>query len=230
MPAGPMMKCRLAANSTATSTSVSSTTAYGNCAATPGHTATAASAASPMATAARLARVGGCNGGSCRPPPRATGCGLPSKPQGRATSTTAITTNSTTSVSFENDRLTPITSTNPSQMHTALSSAISSAATKAPDIEPMPPTTTTTKAAPMRFRSMSRLALSRGNCSAPPSPASSEPSANTAVNSHAWLTPSALTISRSCAQARTSVPQRVRLSSSHSAPSTSGPAAIKNKS
>ena len=82
-------------------------------------------------------------------------------------------------------------------------------------MEPMPPTTTTTKAAPMVLRSIARLAGSRGNCSAPPRPASIAPSANTAVNSQAWLTPSALTMSRSCVAARTSVPQRVRVSSSH---------------
>ena len=60
------------------------------------------------------------------------------------------------------------------------------------------------------------MAGSRGSCSAPPRPASKAPSANTAVNSQAWLTPSAPTISRSCVAARTSVPQRVRVSSSQS--------------
>ena len=94
----------------------------------------------------------------------------------------------------------------------------------------MPPTTTTTNASPIVCRSRPRLAGSRGSCSAPPSPASIVPRANTLVNSHAWFTPSALTISRSCVAARTSVPQRVRVSSSHSAPSTTGPAASKNTS
>ena len=42
--------------------------------------------------------------------------------------------------------------------------------------------------------------------------------------------PSALTISRSCVAARTSVPQRVLVSSSHSRPSTSGPTTIRNRS
>ena len=97
-------------------------------------------------------------------------------------------------------------------------------------MEPMPPTTTTTKAAPMMFKSISRLAGSRGSCKAPPRPARKAPSANTAVNSQAWLTPSALTMSRSCVAARTSVPQRVLVSSSHSKHSTTGPATIKNKS
>ena len=115
-------------------------------------------------------------------------------------------------------------------MHSALISDTSSAATKAPGIEPMPPTTTTTKAEPMMLRSISRLAGSRGSCSAPPRPASSAPKPNTAVNSQAWLTPRAPTISRSCVAARTSVPQRVRVNSSHSRPSTSGPMTTRNRS
>ena len=94
----------------------------------------------------------------------------------------------------------------------------------------MPPTTTTTKASPMVNRSRLSEAGSRGSCSAPPKPASIAPSANTLVNSQAWFTPSAPTISRSCVAARTSMPQRVRLSSNHSAPSTSGPATINSKS
>ncbi len=115
-------------------------------------------------------------------------------------------------------------------MHRALISAMSSAAMKAPGMEPMPPTTTTTKAAPMVCRSISRLAGSRGSCNAPPRPASIAPSANTEVNSQAWLTPRAATMSRSCVAARTSVPQRVRVSSSHSRPSTAGPTTIRNRS
>ncbi len=49
----------------------------------------------------------------------------------------------------------------------------------------MPPTTTTTKASLMTVRSISKLAGSRATCSAPPSPESSEPNANTLVNSMA---------------------------------------------
>ena len=47
-------------------------------------------------------------------------------------------------------------------------------------IEPRPPTTTTTKASDTTARSISRFAGSRGMASAPPSPASAAPSANTA--------------------------------------------------
>ena len=155
---------------------------------------------------------------------------MPSSPHGRQTSTTAITRKSTTSVSLENDTSTPKTSTNPSQIHTALTSETSSAATYAPGIEPMPPTTTTTKAAPMVWRSISSVAGSRGSCSAPPRPANMAPSANTAVNSHAWFTPSALTMARSWVAARTSVPKRVRVSSSQTRPSTTGPTTIRNMS
>ena len=82
----------------------------------------------------------------------------------------------------------------------------------------------------MVCRSISSVAGSRGSCSAPPSPASIAPSANTAVNNQAWLTPRALTISRSCVAARTSVPNRVRVSSSQTAPSTSGPTTMRNRS
>jgi len=161
---------------------------------------------------------------------RLTACGLPIRPHGRKTSTTAITRNSTTSVSFEKAKPTPNKSTVPMPMQIALISAISKAATYAPGIEPMPPTTTTTNASPIVARSSPRFAGSRGNCNAPPRPASIVPSANTPVNSHAWLTPSALTISRSWVAARTSVPQRVFVSSSQSPPSTSGPTAIRNRS
>ena len=141
-----------------------------------------------------------------------------------------MTRNSTTSVSLENDTVTPSTSCTPSQMHTALICAISSAAMKAPGMLPMPPTTTTTKAAPMVAMSISRLAGSRGSCSAPARPASSVPRANTAVNSQAWFTPSAPTISRSCVAARTRMPKRVRVSSRVRPSSTSGPTAISSRS
>jgi|SoimicmetaTmtLPA_FD_contig_61_149675_length_944_multi_2_in_0_out_0_1 hypothetical protein len=49
-------------------------------------------------------------------------------------------------------------------------------------IEPIPPMTTTTKASVITERSMPRLAGSRATCNAPPSPASTEPKAKTAVN------------------------------------------------
>ena len=54
--------------------------------------------------------------------------------------------------------------------------------------------------------------------------------AYTLVNSQAWFTPRAPTISRSCVAARTSVPKRVRVSSSHTSANTTGPTTIKNKS
>ena len=82
----------------------------------------------------------------------------------------------------------------------------------------------------MVVMSISRLAGSRGNCKAPARPASSVPSANTAVNSQAWFTPSAPTISRSCVAARTSVPKRVRVSSRCRPSNTSGPTAMSSQS
>ena len=69
------------------------------------------------------------------------------------------------------DLVTPPNSTVPSAMHSALVRPMSSAATKAPGIEPRPPTTVTTNASAMIARSMPRLAGSRGSCSAPASPA-----------------------------------------------------------
>src|SRR3546814_2410674 len=57
-----------------------------------------------------------------------------------------MTRNSTTRVSLENDRSKPSTLTSPMPMQKVLISAITRAARKAPPIEPMPPTTTMTKA------------------------------------------------------------------------------------
>ena len=82
----------------------------------------------------------------------------------------------------------------------------------------------------MTARSIPGLADAEGSPSAPPSPASAAPSANTPVNSRRWSTPRAATISRSSVAARTSVPQRVRVNSSHSRPRTSGPTAISTRS
>ena len=124
----------------------------------------------------------------------------------------------------------PNTSRVPAAMQNAFTIAITIAATNAPPIEPMPPTTTTTNTSPISARSRLRLAGSCGICNAPPSAARKVPSANTEVNSQRWLTPSAPTISRSCVAARTSNPQRVFVSSSQSAPSTTGPMKIENTS
>ena len=57
-------------------------------------------------------------------------------------------------------------------MQNALATPIRMAARNAPPRLPRPPTTVTTKASAMTDRSRSRLAGSRGICSAPPSPAS----------------------------------------------------------
>ena len=176
------MKCRLAANSTAVNTSIINTDRYGAPADNQGSDASKAAIAKPTT---RSFRSAGRNGDSAGPATRIAVCGLPSKPDGRSTSTMAITTNSTTRVSFENANDTPNTSTVPIATHTALISAINSAARNAPGIEPIPPTTTTTNASPMVSKSSPRLAGSRGNCVAPPKPASRQPNANTEVNNHA---------------------------------------------
>jgi hypothetical protein len=115
-------------------------------------------------------------------------------------------------------------------MQIAFTSAMMTAARYAPVIDPMPPTTTTTKASPIATKSVARLAGSRATCSAPPRPASAAPSAKTLVNSTAWLTPRAPTISRSCVAARTSRPKRVRASAKCSTSRTNGPITIRNRS
>ncbi|MNT17813.1 hypothetical protein D3C72_1529890 [compost metagenome] len=107
---------------------------------------------------------------------------------------------------------------------------ISRAARKAPGIDPRPPTTTTTNALAMISRSSPSVAGTRGAASAPPSPARKAPRVKAEVNSQAWFTPSAASIVRFSAAARSSLPQRVRISSSQSRPRTTGPAAISRRS
>ena len=163
-----MMKCRLAANRTAISTSIISTwhdrarsrSAPPAPRAAPGRPSLLAARRQASAAAAAPAPP-------CRAPPIAA---LPNSPHGRHTSTTAITRNSATSVSLLSGNGEPKTSIEPMPMQKiALIMAISTAATKAPPIEPIPPTTTTTKASPISARSRLRLAGSCGICSAPPS-------------------------------------------------------------
>src|SRR6266511_2753684 len=60
--------------------------------------------------------------------------------------------NSATSVSLEKLTVKPPKWTTPRPMHSALTSAMMTAARKAPVIEPIPPTTTTTKASPITTR------------------------------------------------------------------------------
>src|SRR5882672_2270492 len=95
-----------------------------------------------------IARPGGPSGGSTCSAPRSVSQGLPIKPWGRMTSTTAMTTNSTTRVSLDR----------PMPMHSALISPMRSAARKAPGRLPMPPTTTTTKASEIAVISSERCA------------------------------------------------------------------------
>ena len=94
-------------------------------------------------------------------------------------------------------------------MHNALTSAIMTAARNAPPIEPMPPTTTTTKASAITVRS-SRDWPARARPAARRRGRRGRSRARTpTVNSMAWLTPSAPTISRSWVAARISRPKRV---------------------
>ena len=227
MPPGPMMKCRLVANSTAIRMSMASTTVYGYACDSTGSSSRKPSTIQPNL---RVRASAGVSGASISAALRVAAPGRPKSPQGRQISTAAITRNSTTRVSLENEKLTPNSVVWPMAKHMALISAISKAARKAPGMLPMPPTTTTTKASPMASRSRPKLAGSRGACKAPPKAARNAPSANTPVNSHAWLTPSAPTISRSWVAARINTPKRVRVSTNQSSANTSGPMKISTRS
>jgi hypothetical protein len=94
-----MMKCRLAANSTAISMSMPSTGSVRAVAA-----ASSGSAAAPRqhgsASARRSGRLAGRSGASTAGVLRTAPCGRPEQTPGRTTSTTAITRNSATSVSL----------------------------------------------------------------------------------------------------------------------------------
>ncbi len=165
-------------------------------------------------------RAGARRNGGCvvSPVPCVATSGRPSSPYGRTTSTAAMTTNTSTSVDCGS-----------SQMPNACRTPMISEAQNAPVIEPRPPTTTTTKASTRIVRSICRLTVSRGICSAPASPASPAPSANTVVKSNRSLTPSAPAISRSCVAARTIVPQRVRWNSHHNSPNITGPTTVSSR-
>ena len=123
--------------------------------------------------------------------------------------------NTSTSVACGN-RLTP----------SAWIKPISSAATNAPPMLPSPPVTTTTKVSTITFTSICRFAGSRGSCSAPPSPASAQPSTTAPSISGRGSTPSASSMVRSIVAARRRWPKRVRVSSACRPSHTSGPSAI----
>ncbi len=138
---------------------------------------------------------------------------FPSRPCGFNASTMAMTMNSATSVRRGKAKVMPKRSTSPNAMQNVLVTPISTAARKAPGIEPKPPTTVTTKASAMIDRSMPRLAGSRGNCNAPANPARKAPSTKTAVYSRDWSMPNADVSARFSAAARISMPKRVRVTS-----------------
>ena len=117
-------------------------------------------------------------------------------------------------MSTENER--PSVSTRP----------MSSAATNAPRIEPMPPMTMTTKA---RISTVSPIPGSTDRIGAimmPAKPASIAPKPNTIMNKRRILTPSADTIAALFAPARTSMPIRVCATTTYSSTATRSPEAI----
>ena len=78
----------------------------------------------------------------------------------------------------------------------------------------------------MTFMSICRCAGSRGNCSAPPSPANAQPNTTAPSISGFGLTPSAANMWRSCVAARRRLPNSEYLSSPCKPSQTKGPSAI----
>ena len=195
-------------------------------------TGNASSPASTRPATIASRRPGPCTSSRCSGSAVVTGAagGVPRRPCGRTASTTAITTNSATSVSLGKAIVDAEELGVPSAMHSALVMPMITAARNAPGIEPRPPTTVTTNASATVARSMPRLAGSRGSCSAPASPARNAPSANTAVKSLASSMPSAAVSARFSLAARIRMPKRVRVRSSVSATSTAGPTTMRKRS
>ena len=98
---------------------------------------------------------------------------------------------------------------------------MSSDATKAPDSEPMPPTTTTTKITEPTVAAMAGSVTKVEPPITPASPASAAPAPNTSMNTRGTLWPSACAICGCVSAAWMTRPMRVRVSSSHSASSIS---------
>ena len=88
-------------------------------------------------------------------------------------------------------------------------SPTSSAATKAPRIEPMPPMTTTTNARISIGSPIPTCTASSGAVIIPAKPASAAPRAKVSENSIPIFTPRPCTIRRLAAPARMSMPMRV---------------------
>ena len=227
MPAGPIRKCRLAANSTAISRSIIRTMTYGDESWSNGTSSSAASATRPTAF---HARGNGRSGVSIAALPRAAACGRPKRPQGRHTSTTAITRNSTTRVSLlsgngDPEEVDRAGGDDESLDHGDQQGGDKGAEdrTHAADDDDHEGLADQCQVEVQVRRLVRHLqgAAERGQEGA---------EGEHRVKSQRWLTPSAPTISRSWVAARTSRPQRVRVSSSQSRPRTSGPTKIENRS
>ncbi len=98
---------------------------------------------------------------------------------------------------------------------------ISSDATKAPDSEPMPPTTTTTKITDPTVAAMPGSVTKALPPITPASPASAAPPPNTSMNTRGTLCPSDSTVSGWVSAAWITRPMRVRVSNSQMAISIS---------
>ena len=111
IPPGPIMKCKLAANSISTSASVSTARAY-----VPATSGTASASSSAAAPSTRRAMGAGRMTGTRSGAVRASATGRPSSPFGRTTSTAAMMANTSTSVAFG-------TSATPNACNSPISSA-----------------------------------------------------------------------------------------------------------
>ena len=215
MPPGPMMKCRLAANSANdqhVGRRARARTASADERRSSERSATSAAAPSsrrasrpPMAARAARRRAHGA-------------CGLPSRPHGRDHQHDRHHDELGDQRELRERDDDAEHRTSPMPMQSALISPMSSAARNAPGIDAEAADDDhDERIGDDRRDPCSRLAGSRGSCSAPPSPASSAPSAE-----HAGKKPRLVDAERARSSrgprvaARTSMPQRVRVSSSHS--------------
>ena len=209
------MDCRLMPKIIRISASAASVCQYGPPAQASAASSANAAAKSIVPTAPRRRPRNFCAASRAPPPCSSAAVFIPRSPCGRNTSTTAIVRNTITKVACGKTAV-PKAWTRP----------IRSAATKAPPMLPSPPVTTTTKVSTITLRSICRCAGSRGSCSAPPRPASAQPSTTAPSINGRGLTPSAASISRSCVAARSRWPNSVWRSSARSPSQTSGPSAI----
>ena len=100
-------------------------------------------------------------------------------------------------------------------MHSAEATPIPKPASTEPTIDPSPPITTTANTVMMRSAPISGLIARIGAASTPASPARATPNPKTGVTHNPTLMPIARVSSGRSVAARTTIPTRVRVISSH---------------